>query len=99
MSPGCYRWDVAARVLLAFVGGFLVVSGSGALVAHAAYRLGLMSLAQGVHLMTLAGFVVWCAVAMWVFYEPRLYVATSVVAACTLVPLSAALLLRFGVPG
>ena len=31
-----------------------------------------MPLAQGVYVMTLLGFVSWCAVGMWVFYERRL---------------------------
>lgn len=66
-----YRWEVAARAAIAFFGGFWWVSSMGALTALV-LRLGGMPLEQGVHIMTLAGFVIWCALAMWAFYTPRL---------------------------
>lgn len=67
-----YRWDMAARVLLAFVGGFLWISALGSLLATGADRVGWMPLAQGVHLMTLLSYALWCALAMWIFYQRRL---------------------------
>lgn len=67
-----YRWDMAARIFLAFFGGFLWISTLGALAATVADRAGWMPLAQGVHVMTLAGYLLWCAAAMWVFYQRRL---------------------------
>ncbi|MEM1153848.1 MAG: hypothetical protein AAGI44_06880 [Pseudomonadota bacterium] len=67
-----YRWNIAARVLLAFVGGFVWISVFGAMLATAVARLGWMPIAQGVHIMTLFSYVAWCGVAIWVFYEQRL---------------------------
>ena len=70
--PAGYRWDVAARVFLAFVGGFACISTLGALCATLFAKAGWMPLAQGVYVMTLAGFIAWCGVAMLVFYQKRL---------------------------
>ena len=76
LSP-VYRWNIAARFVLAFLGGFVWISTSGALLAVLSNRLGWMPLAQGVYVMTLLGFVTWCGVSMWVFYERRLPVVAG----------------------
>ena len=73
--PARYRWEVAARLVLAFVGGFIWVSTFGALCAALLALVGWMPLPQGVHVMTLFGYVAWCAVAMWVFHHAKLWVA------------------------
>lgn len=80
-----YRWDVAARVVLAFVGGFVWVSALGALCATLLARAQWWPLAQGVHVMTLLGFVAWCGVAMWVFYRKRLPEVAAVLIGSTVV--------------
>ena len=67
-----YRWDVTARLILAFAGGFIWVSTFGAFCAALLAFVGWMPLAQGVHMMTLFGYVAWCAVAMWVFHHGKL---------------------------
>lgn len=76
--PTLYRWNVAARCFLAFAGGFVWISAFGALLATLFARADWMPLAQGVHVMTLLGFVGWCGVAMWVFHEERLSVVAAV---------------------
>ena len=70
------------RVILAFVGGFFVTSGLGSLVAILFDRINALSLVQGVHIMTLSGFLVWSAIAMWVFHERRLTVAACAIVGC-----------------
>lgn len=80
-----YRWDVVARVFLAFVGGFASVSAFGALCATLLARAQWWPLAQGVHVMTLVGFVAWCGVAMWVFYRKRLSAVAAVLIGSTVV--------------
>lgn len=72
VTPKRYRWEVAARVALAFVGGFAGASALGAFCATAVAKLGWMPIAQSVHVFTQASFVFWCALAMWVFYEASL---------------------------
>ena len=67
-----YRWDIAVRCVLAFLGGFLWASVFGAMCAALFSRLGWMPLIQGVHVMTLFSFLPWCGVAMWAFYESSL---------------------------
>lgn len=67
-----YRWGVAGRSLLALFGGFLWVSVFGAFVATSVSQLGWMPRAQAVYIMTMFSFVPWCALALWIFYEPRL---------------------------
>ncbi|MEM7077836.1 MAG: hypothetical protein AAF513_04315 [Pseudomonadota bacterium] len=67
-----YRWQVAARCLLALVGGVLWVSACGAVISLSLARLGWMSMPEGVHIMTLASFIGWCALGMWIFYAPSL---------------------------
>ena len=79
-----YRWDVAARVALAFVGGFVATNGAGALFAILADRAGALPLVQAAHIMTLSGFAVWCALAMWIFHERRLKVVAALVIASAL---------------
>ncbi|MEM9643832.1 MAG: hypothetical protein AAF989_02465, partial [Planctomycetota bacterium] len=54
-----YRWNIAARCLLAFFGGFLWISTSGAFLAALFSRLAWMPLVQGVYVMTLLSFVTW----------------------------------------
>ncbi|MEM6707782.1 MAG: iron transporter [Pseudomonadota bacterium] len=78
-----YRWHVAARGLLAFFGGFALVSAVGALLATLFERSGLMPQAQAVHVMTLVGYLGWCGVAMWVFWHPRLGRLTGIVVGST----------------
>lgn len=89
-----YRWDVAARVVLAFVGGFVWVSAFGALCATLFARVQWWPLAQGVHVMTLFGFVAWCGIAMWVFYRKRLSEVAAVLIGSTVVCFGLHLLLR-----
>ena len=72
-----YRWAITARVILAFFGGFWATSAVGALFALLLKRSDVMPLAQAVHIMTLAGFLLWCALAMWAFYAPRLSRVTT----------------------
>lgn len=67
-----YRWNVAARCVLASLGGLAWISAFGALCATLFARVDWMPLAQGVHVMTLFSFVGWCAIAMWVFHHERL---------------------------
>lgn len=67
-----YRWNVAARCTLAFLGGFIWVSLFGAASTELLARVGLISVPQGVHTMTLFSFVGWTALAMWIFYHPVL---------------------------
>ncbi|MEM1436429.1 MAG: hypothetical protein AAGG11_20435 [Pseudomonadota bacterium] len=69
---GSYRWEVAARVLLAFIGGFIWVSTFGGFIATTVHALGWMPLPQAVHVMTLFSFIAWCAIAMWAFQAPQL---------------------------
>lgn len=80
-----YRWDVASRVVLAIVGGFAWVSACGALCATLLAKVEWLPLAQGVHVMTLLGFVAWCGVAMWVFYRRRLSEVAAVLIGSTVV--------------
>ena len=75
--PTLYRWNVAARCFLAFAGGFIWISTFGALLATLFARADWMPVAQGVHIMTLFGFVGWCGVAMWVFHQKQLSVVTA----------------------
>ena len=67
-----YRWNVAARCVLASLGGLAWISAFGALCATLFARVDWMPLTQGVHVMTLFSFVGWCAIAMWVFHHERL---------------------------
>lgn len=67
-----YRWEVTARTLLASVGAFALVSAFGAFCAVLFAELGVMPLEQGIHVLTLFGFVAWCGIAMWAFYHRRL---------------------------
>ena len=83
-STSRYRWDVTARVVLALLGGFALASAFGALCAALFARVGWMPLPQGVHVMTLFGFVVWCAIAMWAFYQQRLVVVALGILGSTL---------------
>ena len=82
--PTLYRWNVAARCFLAFVGGFVWISAFGALLATLFARTGWMPVAQGVHVMTLFGFVGWCGVAMWVFHQKRLSIVAAGLAGSSL---------------
>ena len=75
--PALYRWNVTTRFLLAFAGGLVWISTFGSLAASLFARADWMPLAQGVHVMTLFGFVGWCGVAMWVFHHRRLSVAAA----------------------
>ncbi|MEM7000051.1 MAG: hypothetical protein AAF529_04650 [Pseudomonadota bacterium] len=72
-----HRWNVAGRGLLAFFGGFVWVSVFGAVLVEMMAGVTGMSLQQGIHIMTLFSFVGWCGVAMWVFYEPSLRRAST----------------------
>lgn len=67
-----YRWNVAARCVLASLGGLAWISAFGALCATLFARVDWMPLTQSVHVMTLFSFVGWCAIAMWVFHHKRL---------------------------
>ena len=67
-----YRWNIAARSLLAFIGGLIWVSVFGALISVFFDRIGLMPMVQAAHVMTLFSFLPWCGIAMWVFYERTL---------------------------
>ena len=75
--PALYRWNVAARFVLALLGGFAWVSAFGALCATLFAQADWMPLAQGVHVMTLFGFAGWCGIAMWVFHHKRLSIAAT----------------------
>ncbi len=80
-----YRWNIAARFLLAFLGGFVCVSTFGALAAALFANAQWMPLPQGVHVFTLFGFVAWCGIAMWVFFHEHLrHVALGVVGSAAL---------------
>lgn len=81
--PASYRWAVFARVLLASLGSFALVSASGAFCASSLAHLGLVSLPQAVHVFTLLGFVLWCALAMWVFAHGSLLKLTLTIALST----------------
>ena len=72
LHPLSYRWNITARILLAFIGGLLWVSIFGALTSVLFDRTGVMSLVQAVYVMTLFSFLPWCGIAMWVFYEREL---------------------------
>ena len=72
-----YRWNVAARFVLASLGGFAWVSAFGALCATLFAQADWMPLAQGVHVMTLFGFAGWCGIAMWVFHHKRLAIVAA----------------------
>ena len=92
--PAAYRWNVAARCVLAFAGGFVWISTFGALCSTLVARTGWMPLAQGVHVMTLFGFVGWCGAAMWVFHQKRLSVAAAGLVGSSLLFYSLFLLVR-----
>jgi hypothetical protein len=70
-SPLSYRLDVAHRALLAIFGGFAVASLTGIAIALILIRLGLMTPAAAVSLMTLLSWLTWACVAMWAFHAGR----------------------------
>ncbi|MEM9386751.1 MAG: iron transporter [Pseudomonadota bacterium] len=80
--------------MLASVGGFFFVSAVGACCAMGLAAVGLMPIAQAVHVVTLIGFVAWCAVAMWVFAAGSLRKVTLQLGLSTLAALGVALLVR-----
>ncbi|MEM8981757.1 MAG: iron transporter [Pseudomonadota bacterium] len=89
------RWNVVGRSLLASVGGFLFVSAVGGCLALLLAAAGLMPLAQAVHVLTLIGFVAWCAVAMWVFSAASLGRTALKIALVTVTALGLVFFLRF----
>ena len=89
-----YRWEVAARLLLAFVGGFALISALGALCVAFMTKAGWMPRAQAVHILTLLSFAAWCGIAMWVFFHKRLLELTFLILLSTSAVLGVFLLVR-----
>jgi hypothetical protein len=85
--PRAYRWNVAARAALAALGGFVFASTSAGALAALLAAVGWMVLAQAVHLATMLGFLVWCAVAMYAFHHGRVATVALHLAAGTAVSL------------
>lgn len=61
------RWSVANRVLAASLGGYLLASLLGAVLALALPRLDPLSRAEGVLLAMLSSFAVHTLIVVWVF--------------------------------
>jgi len=85
IQPLSYRWNITARLLLAFFGGFLWSSVFGALCATLFDALGWMPIPQGVHIMTMFSFLSWCAIAMWSFYEFKLSKIIGIIGSSTVI--------------
>lgn len=76
-----HRWNVLARVLAASVGGYGLAALAAVVLALALPRLTTASRADGVLIATLLGFVVYTAVAIWVFSVRGVRVAAGLVGA------------------
>lgn len=63
-----YRWSVLLRVVLAGAGGYAITALVCAAMAHGLVALGAMDRAQAVLLATLLSFVLYTALALWVFH-------------------------------
>ncbi|WKL16234.1 hypothetical protein QYQ99_01295 [Comamonas testosteroni] len=63
-----YRWAVLLRVLMATLGGYALTALACAVMAHALVVVGAMQSAPAVLLSTLLSFVLYTAVALWVFH-------------------------------
>lgn len=63
-----YRWVVLLRVLMATLGGYALTALACVVLAHALVALGTMQPAPAVLLSTLLSFVLYTAVALWVFH-------------------------------
>jgi uncharacterized membrane protein len=66
-----YRWMVVARLLAATVGGYVVASLFGALTAFALPMLSRLTLADGVVIGTMLGFVVHAGLFVFAFSPVR----------------------------
>jgi len=63
-----YHWAVLLRVLMATLGGYALTALACVVLAHALVALGTMQPAPAVLLSTLLSFVLYTAVAVWVFH-------------------------------
>ena len=63
-----YRWAVLLRVLMATLGGYALTALACAVMAHVLVAVGAMQPGPAVLLSTLLSFVLYTAVALWVFH-------------------------------
>jgi hypothetical protein len=71
--PRGYRLEVFSRSLFAIVGGFVATSAICIALALALSNSGLMPRASATSLTTLISWIIWTCLAMWAFYERRLW--------------------------
>jgi hypothetical protein len=72
LTPG-YRLEILSRSIVAIVGGFVATSAICIAVALVLSKSDLMPRAAATSLTTLISWIIWSCVAMWAFYERRLW--------------------------